>query len=167
MNMKKYIVKFFAIVLGIQMLLAFAFIVMLNQSKPIKEDETKTIVVKVEETKYERRLVSEYKFAIIADSYEYRFDERGAFSECSNRELNESIKINDVLTIKYYENIWGEKMVVDARTENNVYRSFEHYNSQRAFVFVIVLFVIFEIIFVASITLYVVINRKKFIIKRK
>lgn len=164
--MKKYIVKFFAIVLGIQMLLAFAFIVMLNQSKPIKEDETKTIVVKVEETKYERRLVSEYKFAIIADSYEYQFDQRGAFSECSNRELNESIKINDVLTIKYYENIWGEKKVVDARTENNVYRSFEHYNSQRAFVFVIVFFVVLEIVFIAFTAVFVVFNRKRFKIKK-
>ncbi|MBQ7761247.1 MAG: hypothetical protein IJ400_04245 [Clostridia bacterium] len=166
MSKRKYIIKFLLIITIIQVLLASVGALLIYESKPIRKEETETIIVKVEETKYERRLVSEYRFSVISNSIEYQFDERGAFSEYSNIELNEAIKIGDELSITYYKNLWGKKKVVDARSASVIYRSFECYNSQRAFAFSIVFFAVLEIVFIAFTVVFVMLNRKKFKTKK-
>lgn len=158
---KKLLRTVIALVL-IQLLFVFTSIYALICSKPISENDTKQIEIIVDDM-YFVRVPRENWLVVVSDSTKYLFKSRLTFYECSVDELYESISEGNKLSLKYYEeyNILGKSnLVVDARTETEIYRTIEEYNQnkQGVPVLVIIIFSIIELVFIGIICLYVWLN---------
>lgn len=136
-----------------QLLILLVFLTPLYQAKPIPEDKCTQVSVVVEDVDY-RRVVRSNTLVIVSDSVEYRFPARGFLDkEYSNYELQQKIQKGDKLTITVVDNysILGKtKLILDARTETEVYRSLEVTNSGREFmmIFLGIVFAVVEVLFI-------------------
>jgi len=82
-----------------------------------------------------------------------------------NSKLFDTIQIGDEISISYVEqySFFGKRnSVVEAKSDTEVYRSIEEYNSTSAFVPVIIIFAIVEFLFLSSIAIHVVVFRKRY-----
>lgn len=143
----------------VQLLIAFSFTRLYTDSQQINENDIKQIDIIVDDY-YRYRVLKEEKLVIVADGNEYLFNSHSTFSEYSVYELYNSISEGSSLSLIYYETyeISGRvNLVVDARSENRIYRTIEEYNrgKQGLPVFVVVMFSVIEIIFVGIILVYV------------
>ena len=143
----------------VQLLIILCFVYILNKSKPIALSDTKQIDITVEDAHY-FKVLSEFRLTVYSDSTKYLFASRGTFSEYSVGKLYETIAIGDRLALIYYEtdSILGKiNLVVDARTETEIYRSFEEYNrgKEGLAVVVTVMFSIIELAFCGVVILYI------------
>ncbi len=164
----KRIICFALVQVGILLL----FIGMFYQSKPIKQEDTRHILITVTDVAYERNF-GEYKFYVFSDSDRYEFFETGAFSLYSNKELYEMIRTGDRISLIYVEKggLFGKtNSVVDARTETETYRSLEQVNAsfKKANIVIIVFFFIVELLYLAVLALCIAFhNKTKAFSKRK
>ena len=155
------------LILGlVQILILIAFIRMFNIGQPVSIYDTKQADIIVEDI----YLISSRKeqwLVIIVDSEKYVLESHSTFDTYSLEELNESISKGDKLSLRYYEGYVAFRktnLVVDARTETELYRTIEKYNrgKQGVPIFVIVLFSIIEIVFVGILFVYVWLNYSVF-----
>ncbi len=158
---KKLLRTVIALVL-IQLLFIFSSIHMFICSQPISVNDTKQIEITVDDI-YFVRVPRENWLVVVSDSTKYLFKSRLTFEECSVDELYESISEGNKLSLKYYEeyNILGKfNLVVDARTESEIYRTIEGYNQSKQGVttLVVIIFSIIELVFIGIICLYVWLN---------
>ena len=131
-------------------------------SQPISVNDTKQIEITVDDIFFVR-VPRENWLVVVSDSTKYLFKSRLTFEECSVDELYESISEGNKLSLKYYEeyNILGKSnLVVDARTESEIYRTIEGYNQSKQGVttLVVIIFSIIELVFIGIICLYVWLN---------
>ena len=155
---EKRLIRSILILELVQILILIAFIRMFNIGQPISTNDTKQSDIIVEDI-YLISTSKELWLVIIADSEKYVFESHSTFDTYSLEELNESISKGDKLSLRYYEGYVAFRktnLVVDARTETELYRTLEEYNSgkQGVPIFVIVLFSIIEIVFVGIIFVY-------------
>lgn len=154
--------KLFRVLLALillQSVTVFIFSHMLFESRQVNIRDTKEIDIIVDDF-YRYRVSKEAKLVIVADGNEYLFNSRSSFAEYSVDELYNSISEGSCLSLIYYETyeISGRvNLVVDARSENEIYRTIEEYNrgKQGLPVFVVIIFFATEIVFVGIILLYV------------
>lgn len=157
---KKLIRNVFISVL-IQVLIIAMFFMAFNTNHPIDITDTKQAEITVDDTYCRftgRRLITTW-LVISENSTEYIFSSLKPSAEYSVNELHESISVGDRLSLRYYEtfNILGKiNLIVDARTENETYRTLEEYNSSKQGddIFVIILFFVIEVIFCAVAVLF-------------
>ena len=164
---EKKIVRAIVVFVLIQFLIILVFVRELNMSRPIKAKDTKQIDITVEDT-YCIRLGTRYSenlFVVVADSEKYWFEYHRFFDKYSVDQLYQSISEGDKLHLTYYETsyiLFGNvKVVVDAQTEIETYRSFESYNQAKRGLptLVTIIFSIIETFFAAIILLYVWLNK--------
>lgn len=149
----------------VQVLIVLVFIRLISISLPINIDETEQITVTVEDA-YRTKLpgggrrVSENWLVVVADSNKYWF-ENVLFDKYPVNELHQSISKGDELTLTYYKAsniiLGNRNIVVAAESESETYRTIKAYNQSRQGVpvFVAVLFLITELVFLGELALYI------------
>ena len=114
----------------IECIVLVLFCVVLDKSKPVDISQIKEASVIVEDTTYINSGQIR-RFHIICDSETYIFSAPWlAFGEYPLHELSKEIHIGDQLVVRYHERqgLSGvKKWIIDARSENNVYRSIDDY----------------------------------------
>ena len=163
---KKLIRNIFTVVL-IQVLIIVMFFMAFNTSHPIDITDTKQAEITVDDVHYrvsQSRYSKNYWLIISENSTEYIFSNLEPSAEYSVNELSESISVGDRLFLRYYEtfNIFGKiNLIVDARTENETYRTLEEYNSskQGVDIAVIIVFSVIEVLFCVVAVLFFAFNK--------
>ena len=159
---KKTFLKF----LAIQCILFLLFFTIMYMSQPADMGRVQKSIIVVDDTQY-TRVVREYRFSVFSDGVQYIFHNSRS-SGLSNTELFNTVQVGDVISIQYIEewSLFGKRNnVVDAQTDVEKLRSIEKYNEDKktTSVVVIVFFVFFELLFLASIFIYVKFIRKLYI----
>jgi len=147
-----------------ELLILIVFLMLLYQSMPATENNTRQISGVVEKVEYER-VFSEYRLRIYVDGVRYQFGNLGVGATYSNREIYENIREGETLTVRYVERLGVkgfENWVVDARSDRAVYRSIDEYNAQKRGVWIldIVLFSVFQAIWGLVLCVYWILFRK-------
>lgn len=149
----------------VQVLIVLVFIRLISISLPINIDETEQVTVTVDDA-YRTKLpgggrrVSENWLVVVADSNKYWF-ENVLFDKYPVKELHQSISKGDELTLTYYKAsniiLGNRNIVVAAESESETYRTIKAYNQSRQGVpvFVAVLFLITELVFLGELALYI------------
>ena len=144
---------------------------MFSTSFPIDVKDTKQIDITVEDTYCVRsygRHSRESWFVVVADSEKYWFEYHGSFDKYSVDQLYKSISKGDGLRLTYYETsyiVYGKvNVVVDARAEAEIYRSFESYNRARQGIptLGVIIFSIIELVFVGIVFVNIWLNKSIF-----
>lgn len=147
----------------IQFLIVILFVLLVRGSRQIDMNDTKQIDITVDDI-YIIRVAGEDQLVVVADSTEYLFEGRATFEDHSVHALYNSISKGDSLSLIYYESdrilFKNANVVVDARTETEIYRDFEEYNRgmQGVPIFVVILFSIIELFFIGIVFVYVWFN---------
>jgi len=142
----------------VQIVIIFAFFVV-AKVEVIDIENTKKIDVVVEDI-YTGSTRRNAQFVVVADSENYYFGTHSTKEEYSVNELCRAISVGDSLLLTYYESdslLFGSRnIVVDARNETEVYRSFEAYNLGRGVVSIpaVLLFALVELLFAAIVFLH-------------
>ncbi len=146
------------------LIIQFGFVLLVCMGSPVAiQKNTKQVDIIVEDFYVVGGYSGRYKYReliIESDSTEYRFDDRASLKEYSVPQISKAISVGDPLTIRYYERtgIFGTRMwVVDARTETEVFRSWEEY-SKRVWI-VLILICIIDLLFVASFFAFLPFNK--------
>ena len=162
---KKLIRNVFISVL-IQVLIIAMFFMAFNTSHPIDITDTKQAEITVDDTycRFTGRRLTTTWLVISENSTEYIFSSLEPSAEYSVNELYESISVGDRLSLRYYEtfNILGKiNLIVDARTENETYRTLEEYNNskQGVDIAVIIVFSVIEVLFCVVAVLFFAFNK--------
>ena len=162
--MKKTIKRFFIIVC-VQLMIISLFSLLLYESKSLNDKHIKQAIIVVDDIEY-IRIMNEFRFSVFSNSIQYQFSNDGALSPYySNRDLYENVDVGDKLNIIYIEKyrLTGKQnLVVDARTEKEIYRSLEYYNTQKNYlrVFIIVFFSVVEMVYLFIISTYNIILKR-------
>jgi hypothetical protein len=131
--------------------------------RQIDENEIKHSDIVVDDV-YKYRSFRTETLMVVADSKHYLFSSRPTLKEASVNDIYESISIGDQLSLTYYEAqnmVFGKfNVVVDARSETEIYRTLEEYNRsiEGALVGVVILCLIIEMIFCVLVLGYIWIN---------
>lgn len=167
---KKLLCTMLAFIL-IQMLIVFGFARFLNSSQPVDIQDIKQIDIVAEDISTVR-VPRENWLIVVADSEQYVFENHSWHEEYSVNELYDSISEGDRLSLMYYESrnlfLGKANMVVDARTETEIYRSIEEYNRGKvglpAAVAAIFSVSVIELFYIGVVAVYIWLNQN--IIKR-
>ncbi len=146
----------------IQFLIVFMFVQFIERSEQLDINDTQQIDIIVDD-KYIFKALTEHRLVIVADSVNYLFMSRATIDEYSVDELYSSVSNGERLSLVYYEsNFLFEKVniVVDARTETQIYRTFDGYNYSKEgiHIFGCIIFSIIELLFVGGVYIYIWIN---------
>ena len=164
----KKIIRYILLFVLIQALIICVFIFLISDNQPININETKLVDVIVDDI-YCFRVRGENWLCLVADSTKYLFFSRATFADYSVHELYTSISKGDRLSLRYYESNSGllkiskiSNIVVDARSETEIYRTLEEYNRgiQGGTIGLIIIFLVVELIFVGVFVLYIWWNYK-------
>ena len=147
----------------IQILIILLFFFLLIESRPIDSKDMKRIDLVVESIDY-KKVISEYRMDIYSDSVRYSFNSRSILSECSVSELYDKIKVGDRLSVIFFEKsslFDKQNLIIDARTETEIYRSVDTYNNGKSSLVTVVIIIlcIVEILFFGVLALFIYINR--------
>lgn len=149
---EKKLIRTLIILLVIQNLIVFLFIALYRSSKIIDFQTLKQTDITVEDTLYLPYRKNPQLY-IYSNSQNYVFYSLGGYQEYNVHSLQESISKGDKLSVIYYETdsiIWGENnVIVDARTEDKIYRSLDKYYEahKNSDIIVIIIFLVIELIF--------------------
>ena len=153
----------------VQLVIIFLLVIAINESRQINIDETKQVDITVDDIYLFRGSHRDSRWLFVADgATRYLFWGKNTSEDASTYELYDSISCGDKLSLIYYESthiILGNiNVVVDARTETEVYRTLDSYNrsKQGLIPFVIILYVIMEFIFIGIALIYVWLNLSNF-----
>ena len=136
----------------IQIIILLLFMWGIYESKPvdINDCENKEIIVDAKEYIYAFR---EYRCRIYSNGIRYEFPTHSIRDEYNPREFYDTIQVGDKLDITYYTQKYGVfgkgNLVVAAKDDTCTYFDLDSYNSQLAFIGIIVLFAVVELIFFA------------------
>lgn len=163
--MKSVIKKFLPLLL-VQLLIVFFFAYCIIDSQPIDISDTKQIDITVDDMYKIHRHRGTW-VAVVADSTEYIFQTGVLSEEYSTSKLYQTISKGDNLSLIYYETdriLFRGKtnIVVDARTETEIYRSFEVFNRNRQNtpILIAIVFSIIELILIGVVFLNVWLDYK-------
>ena len=160
----------YSVVIQASILLFFIPLYLHNQ--PTKSEDCENIVVTVEDVSYVRGY-RDSNCHIFSQGVEYEFPNYGIFAEeYTGKELSEVISVGESVNIRFVKKIWlfgSYNYIVDARNENNVYLDYDTYfaQAQGGCIGIIILFSIFELLFLAGLIFSFVLNRDYFIKKDK
>ncbi len=163
---EKKVIRSMLILCFVQILIVVAFIRIFNVGQPISTHDTKQTDIIVEDI----HLISTRRDAwlvIIAGSEKYLFERHSSFDTYPWEQLNKSISKGDKISLRYYEGytIFGRSnWIVEARTETEIYRTLEEYNraKQGVSIFVVIIFIIIEIVYALIAFVYIRVNRNIF-----
>ena len=125
---------------------------LISSSRPVNIDDCVKKTIIVEDTEYQRYSSNEYIFSVFSSGVRYRFPGTGITMEYSPRELNQAIQPGEEIHITYAEHygFWRIKnLVVDARSETEIYFDGDIYHTQQqsSFIGAIILSAILEAIY--------------------
>lgn len=147
---KKGLIGFIIAVILIQAGIILFTIFMIKEGKNIPKEELYSADIVVEFTEYHPAdRYSSPDFSLFADGKEFVFSTASG-ENYSFRDLNNSIFEGDELSILYYEEvtIFGtENVVVDARSGETVYRSYELYAAEDPVILSVNIAVMLELFF--------------------
>ena len=160
---EKRVLRNIVVVTLIQILIIAAFVRTLNISRPIDVHNTKQSKIIVEDTYCIKGPKENWWLIVVADSRKYLFGNHSIFDAYSVRELDKVIFPGDVLFLKYYEqyNILGRVcIVVDAKTETEIYRTLDDYNRGKhgLDIFISILFFVIDSAYVGVVVICVWLN---------
>ena len=160
---EKKLIRTATIYFFVQIIAIIFFIRALDISQPVDINKTKQIDVIVEDT-YRFYFFSENHFVICSNSIEYTFSTTGWRGGYSVSELSEKINIGDKLSLIYFEeySLSGKKkIIVDARSASETYRTLADYNKSKGGMplFVIVLFSAIEFVLCGILFCYIWLNK--------
>ncbi len=161
---EKDLLKELLVFVLVQITIAFVFAVFLNNSHQIDINDTKQIDITVDDL-YSTKVMREEWLYVVADSTEYLFTARPTLEEYSVSELHNTISRGDRLSLTYCETdhlVYGKlKIVVDARDDAEIYRTFDAYREgqQGVSVFAVILFSTIELIFIGVVLVYAWLNQ--------
>jgi hypothetical protein len=151
-------------ILAAFLIIQFGIVLLICMGKPVAIENTKQVDIIVEDF----HVVGTYnarhhgrELIIESDSTEYRFGDRATLKEYSVLQISQTISVGDRLTVRYYERtgIWGTRnWVVDARSEMEVFRSWEEYNNG-GFWATLILFCIIELLLVVTFFSFLGVNK--------
>ena len=149
--------RLITIICAVQLVILTLFLAMLIQNQPVDPQKTKQAEIIVEDTHYSYITKVGSRFVIL--SVRYTFYNDATEPGYSNSKLYELISVGDRISIVYYEKptIFGKKnVVIDARTETELYRSGTAYidMAESSWIRVSVLFAPIELIFLAALFFY-------------
>ena len=142
----------------VQILIVVAFILMFNMAQPVSIHDTKQTDIIVEDS-YLITTNKDQWLLIIADSEKYLFEHHSSIDTYPLIQMDKSISKGDKISLSYYEayNIFGRvNIIVAAQSETKIYRTLEEYNraKQGLPIFVVISFVIIEIVYYFIIFIY-------------
>lgn len=158
------LIKTFLFFVFIQLLIVVVFVYLFNISQPININDTNKVNITVDDAYLVTRPRQTTWMVVVADSIEYVFTNSGTLEEYSTTEIYESISNGDQLSLVYYEMnvvLFGKtNIIVDAHTENTIYRSFDEYNRGRdgTSIYILITFFVIELVFVGAFLLNVWLN---------
>ncbi|MBQ8791472.1 MAG: hypothetical protein IJZ51_09190 [Ruminiclostridium sp.] len=160
---KKRFIRATIMFIVIQILIILLFSFLLIESRPIDSKDMKRLDLVVESIDY-KKVISEYRMDIYSDSVRYSFNSRSVLSECSVSELYDKIKVGDRLSVIFFEKsslFDKQNLIIDARTETEIYRSVDTYNNGKSSIVTVVIIIlcIVEILFFGVLALFIYINR--------
>lgn len=160
---KKRFIRATIMFIVIQILIILLFSFLLIESRPIDSKDMKRLDLVVESIDY-KKVISEYRMDIYSDSVRYSFNSRSVLSECSVSELYDKIKVGDRLSVIFFEKsslFDKQNLIIDARTETEIYRSVDTYNNGKSSLVTVVIIIlcIVEILFFGVLALFIYINR--------
>ena len=146
----------------IQIIILLLFAVALHESKPIDINDCKNEQIIVDAKKYHYGY-REYKCKIYSNGIRYDFPTHSIRDEYNPREFYGTIQEGDKLDITYkktYSIRGKENLVVAVKDDTTTYFDLDSYNSQKkpAFISMIVLFAVVELIFFAIVFFNVILN---------
>ena len=154
---EKRLIRGALILFFVQVIIIMVTVRWLSNSQPIALQDTKRISITVDDIYY-FSFSGSSPLSIYSDNVKYSFHNRNTAIDYSNDKLYRNISVGDHLTITYYErkSLLGSKWVVDARSGNKVYRSYEEYNKVKkaAPLVVAILFIIMQLFFVVFCAIY-------------
>ena len=162
---RNHIFRSLAVRLLVQILIIVLFIGLLSESRPVALEDTIQRTICVDKTDY-RRVFSERRFYIYADSVKYTF--ASGNHGYSNSALSKTISAGDQLSIVYYEDsgLFGNaNYIIAAQTETEVYRSLDGYYESKSGMptIVIISFLIVELLFLGICFLYIRFHKKELV----
>ena len=147
---KKSLIGFIIAVILIQVCIIFLAVFMIKDSEIIPKEELKSADIVVAFTEYREGFSHiRPKFFVFADGKEFVFN-TASWAEYSCSDLNDTVLEGDELSILYYEKAAiseTENIVVDARSGETVYRSYESYAEDDPIFSAIAIAFMFELFF--------------------
>ena len=142
----------------VQIFIILLFMLCFYSSRPIDIDDCTKSQIAVEDKIYVRN-IHEYTCRIFANGSRYDFPNIGHFGEYTTKEIYDNIEIGELLDVIVIEknDLFGKyNLIVEAVNKNDQYLDFELYNVQKemAFVSVIVLFSVLELVFLVLFGIY-------------
>lgn len=155
----RFLIKCILIQVAILLFFSYAF----YHSMPINANDCISKEIVIEDKEYVRAFYED-KCYVFCDDIKYEYANLGMFGKYSHFEFYESINIGQTLDIVYTERfgLLGKyNYIVGAKDDTNVYLDFESYNSSKqiGFGFMIAIFFLFEVIYVAVLLLTIFVNK--------
>ena len=136
-----------------QLVVLLVCIMLISSSRPVNIDDCVEKTIIVEDTEYQYYpLHNERVFSVYSKGIRYQFTNAGITMKYSSNELNQAIQPGEEIHITYVEHygFWRIKnLVVDARSETDIYFDGDIYHTQQqsAFIGAIILSTILEAIY--------------------
>ena len=146
-----------------QLVIILLFVTAFGECRQIDAKDTKQIEITVDDVYKSNGWNHSTWLIVISDTSEYLFAPRSTSKEYSPAQMYKLISKGSKLSLMYYEEqgvFRSGNVVVDARGENETYRTIEEYNRgrQNGQIFLAVIFFVIEISFVCILSLYVWLN---------
>ena len=161
------------LILAIQVIVLVAFAIILSSTYTVKDEDLKNAIIVVEEKDYSYEFASGRMLTIVFENQKYSFAKFAVAgtNEYSMEELYTSIRVGDRFSVKYIE-APESNLIIGATLGTTEMRSVKGYNNYMSTqrVISIITFSIVEIVFVATLALFVVLNNndlKLFSLKAK
>ncbi len=151
----------------LQIIAIVLFASMIYNSVPISPERVECTSIQIINIKNVRRF-HEFRVCVYTENESYEFPN---FGEIPKSTLLDKIKEEEEISIKYVKTYGGFKcynLIVDARSESEVYLSLEDYNAKRPLIGVIILILILESILIgACVTYYIFYHGLQFSRKKR
>lgn len=160
---EKRLMRFYILCIIGKLLIIQLFLTALIGLRPIKLEDTKQIDIVVEDIYIDR--FRSQRMVLFSDSEAYIINNRSSKDEYSISQLEELIFIGSELSLNYCEEryIWGEKynLIVNAQTEEEVYRSINSFNenSKNGSQTLLIILIISDLFFCFGIILHTIDNK--------
>jgi len=150
----------------IQLVIIFISVSFFRDSQPTSIEDVKRVDIVVDDA-YRLQILRENRLYVVSDSTTYVFTSRPGAKEYSVNQIYKSIHEGDRLFLMYKETsgIFGKvNFVVDARSETEIYRTFEGYNNGKKGLplIIVIASAVIEIAFIGIVFVSVWLDRSTF-----
>lgn len=165
---KSKLIPFCIKVLLIQTIIVLIVLFIIDYAKPIPKSELKSANIVISDTYYPYRGRLGNQLYIWSNGQKYIFNS-GSFSDYPCWKLRDTLSAGDELNILYYEHSFSKNIILEAKSNETTYRTYENYRKgeKLAIPLTIPLIIFVEGIFVLIVYVEFDTNRDKFFKRKK